>query len=173
LFTGLAVIAVCLFLGNQIAARLSDTKLGMPAGFWWDPRSLAIILIQLIGWAAHGAAFYVLVLHLPGNAGLWDALFFAPAAAVLGIGTGLPGGVGATEGFLGAALSFNKVPQEHLALVISAFRVVTFWIWIPVGWMALAVTRRRSDRRALRIRENEEQALIRDAGRDGANARGS
>ena len=161
LITGAVVIAVCLFLGNQIAERLSDTKLVMPAGFWWDPRSLAIILIQLVGWVAHGAAFYVLVLDLPGSAGLWDSLFFAPAAAVLGIGTGLPGGVGATEGFLGAFLSFTQVPQGHLALVISAFRVVTFWIWIPLGWLALAVTRRRTDRRALRIQESEDEEQLR------------
>jgi len=157
LLAGAAVIAVCLFLGNQIAERLSDTKLVMPAGFWWDPRTLATIMIQLVGWAAHGAAFYVLVHDLPGSAGLWDALFFAPAAAVLGIGTGLPGGVGATEGFLGAFLAFSKVPQEHLALVIAAFRVVTFWIWIPLGWMALAVTRRRSERRSQRIRDAEDE----------------
>jgi uncharacterized membrane protein YbhN (UPF0104 family) len=163
LVTGVAVIVVCLFLGNQIAERLSDTKLVMPPGFWWSPKTLAVILIQLVGWVAHGAAFYVLVLDLPGSAGLWDALFFAPAAAVLGIGTGLPGGVGATEGFLGAFLSFSKVPQEHLALVISAFRVVTFWIWIPLGWLALAVTRRRSDRRSLLIQANEEAEALRDS----------
>lgn len=162
LLAGAALIAVCLFLGNQIAARLSDTKLSVPAGFWWDRRSMAVVLIQLVGWIAHGAAFYVLVLDLPGTAGLWDALFFAPAAAVLGIGTGLPGGIGATEGFLGAFLSFSEVPQAHLALVISAFRVVTFWIWIPIGWMALGVTRRRSVRRASRIYEMEAAERIRN-----------
>jgi len=173
LLAGAAVIAACLFLGNQIAERLSDTKLVMPAGFWWDPRTLAVILIQLIGWAAHGAAFYILVLDLPGSAGLWDALFFAPAAAVLGIGTGLPGGIGATEGFLGAFLTFSEVPQGHLALVISAFRVVTFWIWIPLGWLALAVTRRRSDRRAIRITENEAEEELRKARGLSNNADGS
>jgi len=161
--TGVAMSVVCLFLGNQIAERLSDTKLVMPPGFWWSPKSFAVILIQLVGWVAHGAAFYVLVLDLPGSAGLWDALFFAPAAAVLGIGTDLPGGVGATEGFLGAFLSFSKVPQEHLALVISAFRVVTFWIWIPLGWLALAVTRRRSDRRSERIQANEDEEALRNS----------
>ena len=79
-----AVVAGCLFLGDQIAERLSGTKLGMPEGFWWNPKSAAIVLIQLVGWAAHGIAFYVLVVDLPGSAGLWDALFYAPAAAVLG-----------------------------------------------------------------------------------------
>ena len=84
----------------------------------------------------------MLVSHLPGNFTLWDALFIAPASSVIGLGTGMPGGIGATEGLLGTALQFNQVPPEHFAMVVGAFRVVTFWIRLPIGWIALTFARR-------------------------------
>ncbi len=136
------VIAVSLFLGNQVAERLAGTKLGLPHDFWWSWRSVAIVLIQMTGWVANAVAFYVLVSHLPGNFTLWDALFIAPASSVIGLGTGVPGGIGTTEGLLGSALQFNQVPPEHFAMVVGAFRVVTFWIRLPIGWVALTLARR-------------------------------
>jgi len=138
-----AIVLASLFIGELLADRLANTRFGMPAGFWWNRRSVAVVFIQAAGWAAHGVAFFVLVVGLPGNLTLWDALFYAPGSAVLGIGTGLPGGVGATEGFLGASLRLSQVPMEQLALVVAAFRVVTFWLWIPIGWVCLAGIRRR------------------------------
>jgi uncharacterized membrane protein YbhN (UPF0104 family) len=137
------VIAVSLFLGNRVAERLAGTKLGLPHHFWWSWQSVAIVIIQMTGWVANAIAFYVLVSGLPGNFTLWDALFIAPASSVLGLGTGVPGGIGATEGLLGSALRFNEVPAEHLALVVGAFRVVTFWIRLPIGWLALTLARRK------------------------------
>lgn len=136
------VIAVSLFLGNQVAERLAGTKLGLPRDFWWSWQSAAIVVIQMTGWVANAVAFYVLVSHLPGTFTLWDALFIAPASSVIGLGTGMPGGIGATEGLLGTALQFNQVPPEHFVMVVGAFRVVTFWIRLPIGWVALTLARR-------------------------------
>lgn len=140
----LAVIAVSLFLGDQIADRLTGTKLELPAAFWWRWKTLAIVAIEMTGWVAHGAAFYLVIKGLPGDANLWDALFYAPASSVLGVATGLPGGIGATEGFLGASLRLMKIPSEYLVLAVGAFRLITFWLWLPVGWIALAVLKRRA-----------------------------
>jgi uncharacterized membrane protein YbhN (UPF0104 family) len=136
------VITVSLFLGNQVAERLAGTKLGLPHDFWWSWQSVVIVLVQMTGWVANAVAFYVLVSHLPGNFTLWDALFIAPASSVIGLGTGVPGGIGTTEGLLGSALQFNQVPPEHFAMVVGAFRVVTFWIRLPIGWVALTLARR-------------------------------
>lgn len=109
---------------------------------------MGIVAIQMAGWVAHGFALFVVVAELPGAMTLWDSLFFAPGAAVLGTGTGLPGGIGATEGLLGASLRFRSVPVEHLAIAVAAFRLITFWAWIPIGWLALwAVKRKQIDPR--------------------------
>jgi uncharacterized membrane protein YbhN (UPF0104 family) len=147
------VIVACLSLGNLIAERLAGTPLGLPRAFWWSTPTVAIVLIEMLGWTTHGFSFYLLVRDLPGSIGIWDSLFFAPAAAVLGVGSGLPGGIGATEGMLGAALRFADVPATVLPSVVGGFRLVTFWIWIPIGWFALASTRRRQGRHAVRVAE--------------------
>jgi Lysylphosphatidylglycerol synthase TM region len=148
---GLLVACVLLFLGDRIAELLAHTRLGIEKGFWWRGSTVAIVAISMTGWLAHGAALYVVVAGLPGNMTLWDALIFGPGSAVLGSSTGLPGGIGATEGILGASLSFRQVPVEHLAVAVAAFRMITFWIWIPVGWLALLALRRES--RAVRAEE--------------------
>jgi hypothetical protein len=139
------IVAVSLFLGDRIGDALSGTRLGLPPGFWWNWKSLSTVAIQMAGWIAHGLAFYVLVMDLPGAMGLWDSLFLAPGAAVLGVGTGLPGGVGATEGLLGLSLQVNKVPPEHFAVVVAAFRLVTFWCWVAIGWVFLVGIRRHAE----------------------------
>jgi uncharacterized membrane protein YbhN (UPF0104 family) len=143
---GIAVTLILLFIGNRLADMLAHTHLTIDTGFWWSRSTMAIILINLTGWVAHGLALYVVVNGLPGLMTLWDALVFAPASAVLGTSTGLPGGIGATEGILGASLRFRSVPVEHLAIVVAAFRLITFWIWIPIGWLTLLALKRQNRR---------------------------
>jgi uncharacterized membrane protein YbhN (UPF0104 family) len=143
---GAVVIGTALYLGNRILGLLSDTRLALPRGFWWSWTTFAIVVVQASGWIAHGIAFYVLASDLPGNVGLWDSLFLAPGSAVLGLGSGLPGGLGATEALLGVSLGLKGVPQEHLALGVAAFRLVTFWVLLPIGWLGVAYATRRARR---------------------------
>ncbi len=142
----IAVVGTLLFIGDRIADKLAHTHLTIEKGFWWTRSTIAIILVNLTGWIAHGLALFVVVAGLPGAMTLWDALIFAPGSAVLGTSTGLPGGIGATEGILGASLRFRSVPVEHLALAVAAFRLITFWIWIPIGWLTLLALKRQNRR---------------------------
>jgi uncharacterized membrane protein YbhN (UPF0104 family) len=142
---GLAVTLVLLFAGNRVADMLAHTRLGIERRFWWHGSTFAIVGVSMLGWLAHGLALYVVVAGLPGNMTLWDALTFGPASAVLGTSTGLPGGIGATEGILGASLRFREVPVEHLAVAVAAFRLITFWIWVPIGWVALLGLKRHTE----------------------------
>ena len=144
----LVLVVIMVFPGDKLAELLAHTRLHFPARFWWSWPTMGIVAIQMAGWVAHGFALFVVVAELPGAMTLWDSLFFAPGAAVLGTGTGLPGGIGATEGLLGASLRFRSVPVEHLAIAVAAFRLITFWAWIPIGWLALwAVKRNQVDPR--------------------------
>ncbi len=140
---GGAVIGTALLMGNWLLKLLSGTKLELPRGFWWSWVTFLIVVVQSTGWIAHGLAFFMLASDLPGNVGLWDALFLAPGSAVLGLGSGVPGGIGATEALLGASMGFKGVPQEHLAMGVAAFRIVTFWLLLPLGWLALAYVGRQ------------------------------
>jgi len=139
----LVIVIVMVFPGDKLAEMLAHTRLHFPARFWWSWPTMGIVAIQMAGWIAHGLALFVVVAELPGAMTLWDSLFFAPGAAVLGTGTGLPGGIGVTEGILGASLRFRSVPVEHLAIAVAAFRLITFWAWIPIGWLALITVKRK------------------------------
>ncbi len=44
------------------------------------------------------------VADLPGSMTLWDSLFLGSGSAVLGVATGLPGGIGVTEAVLGGSM---------------------------------------------------------------------
>jgi len=143
-FAVLLAIAVFMFLGNTVTQLLTKTRLHLPLQFWWTWPTFLIILIMMAGWLAHGLALHAVVRDLPGEMTLWDSLFFGPGTAVLGVATGLPGGIGATEGLLGASLKVRHVPVEHLAIAVAAFRLITFWMWIPIGWGAIALLRRMS-----------------------------
>jgi len=142
-FVALAIIVTSMTLGNIVAGLLTHTRLHLPHQFWWRWSTLFTALICMSGWIAHGVALHVVVADLPGDMTLWDSLFFGPGSAVLGVATGLPGGIGATEGFLGASLHVRSVPVEHLAIAVAAFRLITFWMWIPIGWIAMALLRRQ------------------------------
>lgn len=137
----LLVVVMMVYPGDKIADLLAHTHFNFEKGFWWSWPTIGVVFVQLAGWVMHGFALFAVVAGLPGAMTLWDSLFFAPGAAVLGTGTGLPGGIGATEGLLGASMRFREVPVEHLAVAVAAFRLVTFWAWIPIGWFALVALR--------------------------------
>lgn len=139
----LLIVVVMVYSGDKIADFFAHTHFNFEKGFWWSWPTMGIVAVQMAGWVMHGFALFVVVAGLPGAMTLWDALFFGPGSAVLGTGTGLPGGIGATEGLLGASMRFRQVPVEHLAIAVAAFRLVTFWAWIPIGWFALVALRGR------------------------------
>jgi len=141
---GIGVVIVMVFLGNKINAILTHTRLRLPTAFWWAWPTFAVILVNMLGWGMHGLALHVVVAKLPGSMSLWDSLFMGPGSAVLGVATGLPGGIGATEGLLGAGMRLRSVPVEHLAVAVAAFRLITFWVWIPIGWLAMGLLRRKA-----------------------------
>lgn len=145
------VILVALFLGNRIASLLSGTRFEFPRSFWWSWQTFVIVLVEAAGWVSHGIAFYVLTADLPGNMTLWDALFLAPGSAVIGLASGLPGGLGLTDGLLGASLGIGGVPAAHHALGVAMFRLITFWLVLPIGWLALFWTGRQIKKRNRRL----------------------
>ena len=138
----LVVTAAGLAAGRLFAGWLRGTRFELPREFWLRPASFGIVALEAGAWLTHGLAFWLLVRALPGSAGPAEAVLTSALSAVLGASSGVPGGVGVTDGLLGAALRWMDVPLEHLALVVLGFRLATFWIWIPVGWLALAVLRR-------------------------------
>jgi glycosyltransferase 2 family protein len=78
---------------------------------------------------AHPAILAAVVVFLAGNA--------------VGSATPTPGGIGGVEAVLAAGLTAIGVPAHQAIPAVLLFRMATFWLPIPVGWVAFEVLRRR------------------------------
>ena len=140
----LVTIGVVLFFGDTVADKLSDTKLATPRGFWRSRASWATIMLQMGGWVAFGLGLWLILRNVPPSLPLSETVLYATLASVIGAGTGIPGGgLGVMESALGISLRLRSVDPEHLVIVVLSFRLLTFWVWIPVGWVALMLVNRR------------------------------
>jgi uncharacterized membrane protein YbhN (UPF0104 family) len=72
-----------------------------------------------------------------------------PAAAVflagntVGSAAPTPGGVGAVEAVLAAGLSAIGIPVHEAIPAVLIFRLATFWLPIPAGWVSYSILQRR------------------------------
>lgn len=144
---GPCIVLIFLFVADRVFALITHENYSLPPGFWWRPRIVAVAFLTSVGWLVNGSLLYLVTRHLPKSPELWQALFIAPSNLLMGVVTGLPGGIGAVEGFLGISLSLVDMPPAHLTLAVAAFRFVTFWFWIPVGWVAFTLVNRLARRR--------------------------
>ncbi len=142
LLAAMAVMGSALFVAEHASGFLANKLPTMQPGYWWRKRTFVIGMLAGVGWLINGTELYIVVHDIPGNVKLYHTCFMTPANAILGSGTGLPGGVGAIEGLLGVSLSLVDVPTTHLALAVGAYRLVAFWVWIPIGWVAFTIVNR-------------------------------
>jgi glycosyltransferase 2 family protein len=56
-----------------------------------------------------------------------------------------PGGLGAVEAALTAGLTASGVPGAVAVSAVLLFRLLTFWLPVPVGWAAMHFLERDHD----------------------------
>ena len=137
-----------LAIGKLPLGKLAFLEEFQVPNYWMRRRTFGLVVLAAVGWLLHGLGLYAVVHDLDGaeNPLLW-ALFSGPASTCLGAGVGMPGGIGATEGFLGVALkSLTSVAGADMLLAVAAFRFNTFWVWLPFGWIALSLVNRLRNR---------------------------
>jgi uncharacterized membrane protein YbhN (UPF0104 family) len=78
---------------------------------------------------AHPAILAAAVVFLAGNA--------------VGSATPTPGGLGGVEAVLAAGLTAIGIPAHEAIAAVLLFRMATFWLPIPVGWVSFQVLQRR------------------------------
>jgi uncharacterized membrane protein YbhN (UPF0104 family) len=78
---------------------------------------------------AHPAILATVVVFLAGNA--------------VGAATPTPGGIGGVEAVLAAGLTAIGIPAHEAIPAVLLFRMATFWLPIPVGWVSYVVLQRR------------------------------
>ncbi len=79
----------------------------------------------------------------------WDGLLLAYAAAQLATNLPItPGGLGVVEGSMTVALVAFGGGQESTVAAVLLYRILSFWLLLPVGWGSwAAITFRARDRR--------------------------
>jgi glycosyltransferase 2 family protein len=78
---------------------------------------------------AHPAILATVVVFLAGNA--------------VGSATPTPGGLGGVEAVMAAGLTAIGIPAHEAIPAVLLFRMATFWLPIPVGWVCFQVLQRR------------------------------
>lgn len=132
-----AALCGALTLANLLAPLLLPTKHALPPRFWWHRHTVGILLLRCLDWCCVGLVLYLLLRGLQSAPDAPRAMLTALVSNFAGAGSGLPGGIGATEGVLGWLLHQARLPAAHLALSVALYRLITFWMLIPLGWLAV------------------------------------
>ncbi len=111
-----------------------------------QPRKLA----EGIGGALLLTASYILcltacVLALGGSIPFTSAAVVYLTGSALGSAVPTPGGLGAVEAALAAGLTATGMAAATAVSAVLLFRLLTFWLPVPVGWAAFSYLRRRQE----------------------------
>ncbi len=150
----LAALAAVVLIAAAIppSRRLLRSRLA-PALGEIIPRLLDIAqrpakLAQGIGGALLLTAAYIFcldasVLALGGSVALASVAVVYLTGSAIGSAVPTPGGVGAVEAALSAGLVAAGLPGAKAVSAVLLFRLVTFWLPVPVGWVALSYLQRK------------------------------
>lgn len=155
------LIAVALLPWSQIAARL-NSKHGQPgkvaaalariantlacSRVLLSPGMLAAgFALGLGAWSLEGVGLAVLSsMFQPPHLDLTGAIAVYAVAVLIGGLSFLPGGLGSTEAVMTALLTAHHYSVSEALLITLTCRLVTLWLGVAVGWVAVLVLRQRS-----------------------------
>jgi uncharacterized membrane protein YbhN (UPF0104 family) len=87
--------------------------------------------------AAYIACLAVSVLALGGSLPIISIAVVYLTGSAIGSAVPTPGGLGAVEAALSAGLTAAGLPGATAISAVLLFRLITFWLPVPVGWAAL------------------------------------
>jgi uncharacterized protein (TIRG00374 family) len=90
-------------------------------------------LVGLVGWAAEGYAFHLLLHFLGADIGMMTSIAIFTFATLAGGLTGAPGGVGGAEAAMVALLTLEGVPLEISVPATALIRLTTLWFALLIG----------------------------------------
>ncbi len=146
------VVAALIVLAVPRGRRLLRARVGPALGQVW-PRLVAMVqrpakLAEGVGGALMLTGCYILclaasVLAVGGHIPLTSAAVVYLTGAALGSVVPTPGGLGAVEAALAAGLTATGLAAATAVSAVLLFRLLTFWLPVPVGWAAFGYLQRR------------------------------
>jgi uncharacterized protein (TIRG00374 family) len=98
---------------------------------------------NLVLTAAYLVAFIAALWAIGVHPAILPAAIVYLAGNAVGSAAPTPGGIGGVEAVLAAGLTAIGVPAHEAIPAVLLFRVATFWLPIPAGWVAYMLLRRR------------------------------
>jgi glycosyltransferase 2 family protein len=151
---GLAAIAAVIV----ILAAVPQTRARLTGVVWPHLRSIGPRLLDAISHplqlalsvsasllltAAYLVAFFAALRAIGAQPAILPAAAVYLAGNAVGSAAPTPGGIGGVEAVLAAGLTAIGIPAHEAIPAVLLFRVATFWLPIPAGWVAYLVLRRR------------------------------
>jgi len=133
------LIPTGLFIADLIVPRIPKLPIRWEKGYWRCPSTLLLGLLSGLGWIYNGTILFLIFHEVTSVLHLQQTVMIVTSNLFVGVCSGLPGGLGITETYIGAMMYWLSTPPEHLVIAVAAFRIITFWSWIPVGWLALLI----------------------------------
>jgi len=154
LLIGLAAIAAVII----ILVSVPQTRARLTGIVWPHLRSVGPRLLDAIAHplrlaisaganllltAAYLVAFLAALRAIGADPAILPAAVVYLAGNAVGSAAPTPGGIGGVEAVLAAGLTAIGVPAHEAIPAVLLFRVATFWLPIPAGWVAYMLLRRR------------------------------
>ena len=108
------------------------------------PKPLFVaISLGVLAWLSEGLAFWLILQGLDTEILAFQALPIYASATIVGAITTLPGGLIGTEGTMLALLQQSGVARDAASAATLLVRLVTLWLAVGLGMIALGVLNRR------------------------------
>ncbi|MCX8065799.1 MAG: flippase-like domain-containing protein [Candidatus Hydrogenedentes bacterium] len=140
-FAGLTIIWIFIRYGGKLFIKLFPYLPQVKGGY------LAYLILSIVcalGWFINGLIFFYLLESDGTNLSFVEAQLVLLGGVFLGAISGIPGGLGILEMVLGVSLYWFNIKTPEIIIVISIFRLLTYWLWIPLGWLAMVILGIRS-----------------------------
>lgn len=98
--------------------------------------SIFVILAGMLYWLGDMMCLYFVFWAFGFAINPGVLIFGYCTATLLGILSFVPGGIGVTEGVLALIFTGMGVPSALALMAVLVFRLFSFWIWIPVGFLS-------------------------------------
>jgi uncharacterized protein (TIRG00374 family) len=110
-----------------------------------------VFACSLCNWLLDVACL-VLVIGATGSPVPWHGVLLAYGAGLVADGLWpAPGGLGAVEAAMTAALVAAGMHAGSALAAVAVYRLLSFWLLLGIGWATMAGLSRRSERAALAI----------------------
>ncbi len=130
----------------RLFARIRSASKSL--GAFQNPTVLAVAtVLGIIGWAAEGYAFFLLLDWLGANVTISFAIAVFLFSTLAGGLTGSPGGVGGAEATMIGLLMIEHIPLEISIPATLIIRVTTLWFAVLLGLIVFPFAERHSLRK--------------------------